>query len=95
MTEKEKFLKLDSYEEFDRRREEFKNLKFDKDILSHMAKIFPIKNSTKEELHRTPPLEQCKNCRNWQVFNGCSLYPGVLKEFPMKDKEEIPCQYCE
>ncbi len=93
MTEKEKFLKLESYEEFDQRREEFKNLKFDKNIVSHMAKIFPIKNSTREELYRTPLLNQCKNCKNWQKFNGCGLYPQVLKEFPVKDGEEVLCQY--
>lgn len=54
MTEKERFLQLKSYEEFDRRREEFETLKFDKDIVAHMAKIFPKPSNTKEELYKTP-----------------------------------------
>lgn len=40
-TAKEKFLKLKNYEEFDARREEFRGLKPDKEILGHAAKIFP------------------------------------------------------
>ena len=95
MTEKEKFLKLESYEEFDRRRDEFKALKFDKDIISHMSKLFGKSPNPPEELYRTPALKQCRNCKNWQGFNGCRLYPHILKEFPMKDGEEVPCQYQE
>lgn len=54
MTEKEKFLNLKSYEEFDKKRSEFKNLKFDKDIVEHMAKIFPKLSGVKEELYKIP-----------------------------------------
>lgn len=54
MTEKEKFLNLKSYEEFDKRRGEFKTLKFDKDIVEHMAKIFPKPSGVKEELYKIP-----------------------------------------
>ena len=54
MTIKEKFLMLKSYEEFDKRREEFKGLKMDSDVLEHMGKIFPTVSGTKEELFRTP-----------------------------------------
>lgn len=40
-TLKEKFLEVKSYEEFDARREEFRGLKPDKEILDHAAKFFP------------------------------------------------------
>lgn len=55
MTEKEKFLNLKSYEEFNEKRNEFQSLKFDKDIVEHMAKIFPKPSNTKEELFKIPP----------------------------------------
>ena len=54
MTEKEKFLNLESYEEFHEKRDEFRNLRFDKDIVEHMAKIFPKPSKTKEELYKVP-----------------------------------------
>ncbi len=54
MTEKEKFLNLKSYEEFDEKRDEFQTLKMDKDIVAHMAKIFPRPSNTKEELYKIP-----------------------------------------
>lgn len=38
---KEEFLKLESYEEFNERRNEFEGLEIDKDIIAHMGKIFP------------------------------------------------------
>ncbi len=41
MTQKEEFLKLQSYEEFDKKRERFKGLKFDKEVIEHLGKIFP------------------------------------------------------
>ncbi len=40
MNAKEEFLKLASYEEFDEKREMFRNLGFDRDIIEHMGKIF-------------------------------------------------------
>lgn len=55
MSVKEKFLLLESYEEFDNRRSEFKKLKMDKEVLEHMAKIFPKVSATTEELYKTPP----------------------------------------
>lgn len=54
MTEKEKFLSLKSYKEFDEKRNEFQALKMDKDIVEHMAKIFPKPSNTKEELYKIP-----------------------------------------
>lgn len=57
MTEKEKFLSLKSYEEFDRRRQEFPTLKFDKEIVDHMSKIFPKPSGITEELYKIPRSE--------------------------------------
>ncbi len=54
MTEKEKFLNLKSYEEFNKRRNEFNNLKFDEEIVAHMSKIFPKPSGVTEELYKTP-----------------------------------------
>ena len=55
MTKKEEFLKIETYEEFDRRRAEFQGMKMDQETLGHAAKIFPKVSSTKEELFKTPP----------------------------------------
>lgn len=52
MTKKEQFLSVTSYEEFDKRREEFKDLETDKDVLEHMKKIFPRVSNTKKELFK-------------------------------------------
>ena len=41
MTPKEKFLQMQSYEEFDKHREELQGLTFDREVLDHMSKIFP------------------------------------------------------
>lgn len=38
---KEEFLKIKTYEEFDRRREEFRGLAVDKDVREHLGEIFP------------------------------------------------------
>ncbi len=43
MTDKEKFLSILTYEEFDKRRGEFKELSMsDKDILEHASKLYTI-----------------------------------------------------
>lgn len=41
MTQKEEFLMLKSYEEFDEKREHFRGMKLDKEIREHMNRIFP------------------------------------------------------
>lgn len=54
MTIKEKFLAIETYEEFDRRRAEFRDLKLadaDDDIWEHMAKIFPKVGPVNREVH--------------------------------------------
>lgn len=56
MTDKEKFLSIETYEEFDRRRGEFKELSMaDPEIREHAKKIFPnLKNYTEEEVYKNP-----------------------------------------
>lgn len=55
MTEKEKLLQLKSYEEFDRRREEFNELMPDEEIIEHLTKITQKSQNPDEELFKTPP----------------------------------------
>ncbi len=55
MTKKEKLLAIDTYEEYNRRRNEFKGIKADKEMLDHIAKLFPETTTSKEELFKTPP----------------------------------------
>lgn len=56
MTKKEEFLNIKTYEEFDRRREEFRELPMDKEIIEHTSKLFgKLKNYTEEELYTTLP----------------------------------------
>ena len=54
MNQKESFLKIESYSEYVNRRDEFKGLKIDQEVLEHMAKIFPRGSGTKEELFKDP-----------------------------------------
>lgn len=61
MTAKEKFLQLKSYEEFDKRREEFKGLKPDKEIIAHFTKITPKSPNPPHELYKTKPEKGKKN----------------------------------
>lgn len=55
MTKKEEFMKISSYEEYLARKDEFKGLKMDKDVVKHAATFFPIVSDTKEELYKTLP----------------------------------------
>ena len=48
--QKDEFLKIETYEEFDRRREEFRGLVIDKDTLEHLGEISPTAYAP-EELH--------------------------------------------
>lgn len=54
MNQKELFLQIVSYGEYVKQRDEFKGLKIDKEVLEHMAKIFPKVSGTKEELFKDP-----------------------------------------
>ena len=53
MSLKEELLKITTYEEFDQRREEFRGLKMDDDVKTHLSKIFPKCYVGKEELYKT------------------------------------------
>ncbi|MDE7299552.1 MAG: hypothetical protein K2N94_12105 [Lachnospiraceae bacterium] len=92
MTKREEFLNIKTYEEFDRRREEFRGMPVDKEMLQHASQLFGKSPNPPEELYRTPPYQQCRDCQNWQAFNGCGLYPHVLKEIPKLSDETI-CSY--
>lgn len=47
MSLKEKFLQVDTYQEFDKRRAEFKGLNLqDAEILNHLKELFPKVNNT-------------------------------------------------
>ncbi len=41
MSLKEEFLKISTYEEYDKRREEFRNLVRDKEVLNHLNELYP------------------------------------------------------
>lgn len=55
MTKKEELLAINTYEEYDRRREEFKGVKPDKEMFEHIANLFPKTTTSKEELYKNPP----------------------------------------
>lgn len=55
MLKKEEVLAIKTYEEFDRRRDEFEGTEMDKEMFEHIAKLFPKVTASKEELYRTPP----------------------------------------
>lgn len=65
MSKKEEFLKINTYEEYDQRREEFSELldeePTDEEVLSHLSSFFPeVDNSDWEngiivELYKHPP----------------------------------------
>lgn len=38
--QKKELLKIETYEEFDRRRDEFDNLPFDEETMKHLTKLF-------------------------------------------------------
>jgi hypothetical protein len=64
MSLKEEFLKIKTYEEYDKRRDEFKNLDFkDWEIIKHLSNISPksnidvdnFKKGIMTEVYKTPP----------------------------------------
>lgn len=55
MTKREEILRIESYEEFDKRREEFRGIKIDKELFDNISKMFPKVSNTKEELFKIPP----------------------------------------
>ena len=55
MTDTERLLAIDNYEEYKRQRLTFMNLKPDKEVIEHLNKIFPKMYKTEEELYKTLP----------------------------------------
>ena len=56
MDKKEKFLAIKTYDEFNRRRDEFKGLSLkDVEVRKHLSDIFPKISDTKEELYSYLP----------------------------------------
>lgn len=51
MTSKELFLSLNSYEEFNQHRGEFRDMEWDDEIWNHIDKIFPKASPVNLELH--------------------------------------------
>lgn len=54
MTKKEELLAIDSYEEYAKRKMEFRELSLDIEIVEHLRKLFPKMKLTDEELYKTP-----------------------------------------
>ena len=53
MSLKQKFLKIKTYQEFDKRRNEFKNLNLqDTEISNHLKELFPSEKSMKKKMCR-------------------------------------------
>lgn len=55
MTAKEQLLEIKTYEEYLEKRNTLQGLKPDKEVIEHLAKIFPRTSNTREELYKTPP----------------------------------------
>lgn len=55
MTAKEKFLQIKTYEEFDRRREEFMELDCDKEVIKHLDVLFAGVQNPPYELYKKQP----------------------------------------
>ena len=55
MTKKEEFMKISTYEEYLKRKNEFKDITIDTDVLKHVSDLFPKATGSNEELLKTPP----------------------------------------
>lgn len=86
-------LAITTYEEFDRRRSEFKEFNWDKETINYIMSLFPEPSGYKGELYRTKPYQQCTSgCANWEGYNGCGLYHKVFDKLPVQS-EEMQCPY--
>ncbi|MBQ8982703.1 MAG: hypothetical protein IJ079_03865 [Lachnospiraceae bacterium] len=54
MTLREKFLAIKTREEWESRREEFRQLRPDKELLRHLDSLYPDYKCSHEELYKTP-----------------------------------------
>ena len=57
MSPKENLLKMKTYEEYEKNREELKGLKPDKEVIEHLSKLFGKASDTREELYMTRPID--------------------------------------
>ncbi len=57
MTAKEKLLRMETYEEYEKGRAELAGLKPDKEVIEHLSKLFGKVSDTKEELYKVPRSE--------------------------------------
>lgn len=96
MITKQEALAITTYDEFDKRRDEFEGFNWDKETTRHILSLFPvIENYTEEELYRTHPYEQCTSgCVHWGGYNGCGLYRKVFDRLPIQDNG-MQCPYRE
>lgn len=93
MITKQEALAITTYEEFDRRRDEFKGFECDKETRDHLWSLFPEPSGYKGELYRTHPYEQCTSgCTNWGGYDGCGLYPEVFDKLPIQS-DDMSCPY--
>lgn len=92
---KQEALAITTYEEFDKRRDEFKGFECDKETHAHLWSLFPEPSGCTEELYRTHPYEQCTSgCVHWGGYNGCGLYRKVFDKLPIQS-DEMQCPYRE
>lgn len=54
MTQKEAFLEIKSFEEYQKRRKEFEGLYIDSEVRAHIEALFPKASNTTEELFSDP-----------------------------------------
>lgn len=54
MTQKEAFLEIQSFEEYQKRRKEFEGLDMDSEVREHIEALFPRASNITEELFRDP-----------------------------------------
>lgn len=54
MTQKEAFLEIQSFEEYQKRRKEFEGLDMDSEVREHIEALFPRTSNTTEEVFRDP-----------------------------------------
>lgn len=55
MNPKEILLQMNTYEEYEARRDELKGLRADNEVVEHLSKLFGKPSDTTEELYMTPP----------------------------------------
>lgn len=90
MSNKEDFLKVKTYEEYDRRRDEFRNLDIrDPEILNHLDELYPKleksgwEDGIIEEVYSYLPDGQ-------RVLGGNQQNYGAVRVFPERDRGKQP-----